>query len=188
MRTLSAAALAAINLASPKFILLGKIELASTTLRITSASQDIYFNNEWYLSDGAITGFGPPRVSSSVDREIYELYFLDHANLIQNELRTGITGRKMTVYVVFFDENDWPLLNTADVLVAYRGFIDSGKVVNDGSKKQAVLSGASPMASLDAIGGYIVSKDGMDQVNSNDTSFDDVYVGGKSVNLKWGKS
>jgi hypothetical protein len=188
MRKLSAAALAALNLESPKFVLLGKIELASTTLRITSSSQDLFFNDEWYLSDGAITGFGPPRVSSSVDREIYELYFLDHANIIQNELRTGVTGKKMTVYVVFFDEDDWPLLGVEDVLVAYRGFIDSGKIINDGSKKQAVLSGASPMASLDAISSYIVSKDGMDQVNTNDTSFDDVYVGGKSVNLKWGKS
>jgi hypothetical protein len=188
MRKLSAAALAALNLESPKFVLLGEIHLSSTVLRITSASQDIVFKGHTYASDGAIVGFGPPRVSSSVDREVYELYFLDHANLIQNELRLGITGRKMTVYVVFFDEDDWPLLAPEDVLVAYRGFIDAGKILNDGGKKQAVISGASPMATLDALSGYIVSKDGMDQISTTDTSFDDVYVGGKSINLKWGKA
>jgi len=188
MRKLSAAALAAINLDSPKFVLLGKIELNTTTLYATSAASNIYFNNEWYYNDRTITGFGPPRVSSSVDREVYELIFLDHDNSMQNEIRLGITGRLVTIYAVFFDENDWPLLGVDDVLVAYRGAIDAGKVTNDGSVKQAIITAASPMASLDSIAGYIVSKDGMDQISSTDTSFDDVYVGGQSINLKWGKS
>lgn len=188
MRKLSAAALAAINLDSPKFILLGKIELNSTTLYITSAASDMFFSGDTYSSQNTIVGFGPPRVSSSVDREVYELIFLDHDNLMQNEIRQGITGRLVTIYAVFFDENDWPLLGVDDVLLAYRGAIDAGKVMNDGSVKQAIITAASPMASLDSIAGYIVSKDGMDQISSTDTSFDDVYVGGKSINLKWGKS
>jgi len=187
MRTLSAAALAALNLNSPKFFLLAEINFSSI-LRITSTSFDLTFNGQIFSSTNSIVSFGPPRVSSSVDREIYELSFLDHDNFFQSQLRAGINGKLLTVYAGFFDANDTPLLGASDVLVAYRGFIDSGKIVNDGSIKQGIILAASPMASLDVTGGYIVSKDGMDQVSTTDTSFDDVYVGGKSVNLKWGKS
>jgi hypothetical protein len=186
MRTLSAAALAALNRPSPKFFLLAKIETVPVQ-RLTSTPFDITYSNEVYSSINSIIGFGPPRVSSSIDREIYELTFLDHNNFFQNQLRAGIPGKLLTVYAGFFNSNDVPLTNAADVLIAYRGFIDGGKIINDGSAKQGIITAASPMASLDAIGGYIVSKDGMDQVSSTDTSFDDVYVGGKAVNLKWGK-
>ncbi len=187
MRTLSAAALAAINLPNPKFVLFAKINFSTTILRVTSNSFDHLFNGENYSSNNTLITFGPPRVSSSVDREIYELMFIDHDNLVQQELRLGITGKKVTVYAAFFDSSNSLLLNSNDVLIAYEGTIDSGKVVNDGATKQGIISVASPMAALDSIGGYIVSKDGMDQVSSIDTSFDDVYVGGKTINLKWGK-
>jgi hypothetical protein len=187
MRTLSAAALAAINLPNPKFVLFAKIVLNSTTLLVTSNSFDHDFNSETYLSNNSLVSFGPPRISSSVDREVYELIFLDHSNLIQQELRLGITGKKVTVYAAFYNSSNVLLNSVNDVLIAYEGLIDSGKVVNDGSVKQAIVSVASPMATLDSIGGYIVSRDGMDQVSSTDTSFDEVYSGGDTVNLKWGK-
>ncbi len=187
MRKLSTAALAGLNSASPKFFLLAKIE-TTPVLRITSTPFDLTFNSEVYSATNSIVSFGPPRVSSSVDREVYELTFLDHDNFFQSQLRAGITGKLLTVYAGFFSSSDVPLTSLADVLIAYQGFIDTGKIVNDGSSKQGIILAASPMASLDAIGGYIVSKDGMDQVSPTDTSFDDIYVGGKSVTLKWGKS
>jgi hypothetical protein len=190
MRTLSAAALAALNSDSPKFFLLAEIQ-TNPVLRITSTPFDITYpsgSTTVYSATNSIIGFGPPRVSSSVDREVYELIFLDHDNFFQAQLRAGITGKLLTVYAGFFNSSDVPLTGSNDVIVAYQGFIDTGKILNDGSSKQGVIQAASPMASLDATGGYIVSKDGMDQVNSTDTSFDDIYVGGKSVTLKWGKS
>ena len=187
MRKLSAAALAALNLPNPKFYLLAEIQF-SPVLRLTSTPFDITYNGQVFSSTNSIIGFGPPRVSSTVDREVYELSFLDHDNFFQSYLRSGITGKFLTVYAGFFNEYDVPLRDVGDVMIAYRGFIDSGKIINDGEKKQGIISAASPMASLDSIGGYIVSKDGMDQVSQTDTSFDDVYVGGKSINLKWGKS
>lgn len=187
MRTLSAAALAALNLSSPKFFLLADIGF-STPLRITSTPFDLTYNSQVYSSTNSIVSFGPPRISTSIDREVYELSFLDHDNFFQSQLRSGINGKLLTVYAGFFNSSDTPLLGATDVLVAYKGFIDTGKIMNDGSRKLGVILAASPMASLDMIAGYIVSKDGMDQVSAVDTSFDDVYVGGKSVNLKWGKS
>jgi hypothetical protein len=190
MRTLSAAALAALNSASPKFFLLAEIQ-TNPVLKITSTPFNLTYPTgslNTYSAINTIVGFGPPRVSSSIDREIYELTFLDHDNFFQSQLREGITGKLLTVYAGFFSSSDVPLLESNDVLIAYQGFIDSGKIINDGSSKLGIITAASPMAALDSIGGYIVSKDGMDQISSIDTSFDDIYVGGKSVTLKWGKS
>jgi hypothetical protein len=187
MRELSAAALAALNLPNPKFFLLAKLEF-DPVVRITSTPFDLTYQSHVYASSSPLISFGPPRVSTSVDREVYELVFSDHDNFMQSKLREGITGTILTVYAGFFDSNQQPLLAHNDVFIAYKGFVDTGKVVNDGSSKQVILTAASPMAALDSIGGYIVSKDGMDQVSSTDTSFDDVYVGGKSISLKWGKA
>jgi hypothetical protein len=187
MRILSEAVLAALEATNPKFFLLAEVNF-SPVLRMTSTPYDITYNGQVFSALSPLVSFSPPRVSTSVDREIYELVFLDHDNFFQSELRKGVNGKILTVYAGFFNSEDQPLLDPNDVFIAYQGFVDSGKVVNDGSYKQAILAAASPMAALDSIGGYIVSKDGMDQVSSTDTSFDDVYVGGKSINLKWGKA
>jgi len=187
MRQLSAAALAALNLDNPTFFILAKIEF-STILRATSLPYDVVFNGATYLSSNPIYSFGPPRVSSSVDREVYELAMLDHDNSYQTFARSGVTGSLLTIYAGFLDSSKQPLLGTNDVFVAYQGYVDSCKVANDGSSKLFLIRASSPMGNLDASGGYIASKDGMDQVNTADTSFDDIYSGGRSVSLKWGKS
>jgi hypothetical protein len=187
MRQLSPAVQAALALPNPQFFLLAEINF-STPMRITSTSFDLEYNGNIYTTDGGIISFGPPRVSSSVDREIYELTFVDHADFFQGQLRAGINGKLLTVYVGFFNEFAQPLTSLADVTIAYRGFIDAGKITKTDEAKLGVIQAASPMANLDSIGGYLVSKDGMDQANTNDTSFDDVYSGGQTINLKWGKS
>lgn len=187
MRQFSPAVQAALELPNPQFFLLAEINF-STPMRITSTSFDIEYNGNTYTTDGGIIAFGPPRASSSIDREVYELTFTDHSNFFQGQLRAGINGKILTMYVGFFNEFGQPLRGVDDVFIGYRGFIDSGKITKNNESKIGVIQAASPMANLDAIGGYLVSKDGMDQVNTLDTSFDDVYAGGQTVNLKWGKS
>jgi len=187
MRTLSAAALAALNLPNPKYFLLAKIEFSPVVLA-TSLSYNTTFNSEVYLASSPVLAFGPPRVSTTVDRETYELSLLDHDNSFQAYARTGVAGKLLTVYAGFLDASEQPLTNVTDVFIAYRGYIDSCKVIKDNNQKIFTIQAASPMANLDATGGYIVSKDGMDQVSSTDTSFDDIYSSGKSTTLLWGKS
>lgn len=154
---------------------------------VTSLPYTVYYNNTRFLSDSGVKSFGPPRSSSTVDREIYELAFVDHADEIQYEIRRGLTGAPLTVYAGFLDSTGRPILSRKNVIVAYSGFIDTGNIVNDGDQKIARIQAASPMANLDLLGAYIVSRDGMDQVSQTDTSFDDVYAGGKAISLKWGK-
>jgi len=186
MRTLSAAALAALNLSDPKFFLLAEIAF-DVPVRATSLPYAVTYNSNTYYADTAVVSFGPPKVSNSVDREVYELTLIDNSNEFQAYARGGINGTSLTVYAGFLDANDQPLLNTADVFIAYKGFIDTAVVSNDGATKLFIIKAASPMGNLDATGGYLVSKDGMDQVSLTDTSFDDIYNGSKPINLKWGK-
>jgi hypothetical protein len=187
MRNLSAAALAALNLENPKYFLLAKIEF-STPILATSLPYNITFNSETYYASSPVLSFGPPRVSTTVDRETYELALLDHDNSFQAYAKVGVSGRLLTIYAGFLDSTEQPLTGLTDVFIAYRGYIDSCKIVKDDTQKVFLLQAASPMGNLDATGGYVVSKDGMDQVSDTDTSFDDIYSSGKSATLLWGKS
>lgn len=186
MRSLSAAALAALNLSDPKFFLLAELGF-STVVRATSLPYSVTFNSKTYYPDTAVVSFGPPRVSNTVDREVYELTLIDHNNEFQAYARAGINGKLLTVYAGFLDASGQPLLGANDVFIAYKGFMDTASISNDGQAKLFVIRAASPMGNLDATGGYVVSKDGMDQVSSTDTSFDEIYSGSKPINMKWGK-
>jgi hypothetical protein len=186
MRSLSAAALAALNLPNPKFFLLADLGF-STPVRATSLPYPVTYNSNLYSPDTAVVSFGPPRVSNTVDREVYELTLIDHNNEYQAYARAGINGKLLTVYAGFLNSAEQPLLGGTDVFIAYKGFMDSAAIVNDGQSKLLVIKAASPMGNLDATGGYIASKDGMDQVSSTDTSFDEIYSGSKPINMKWGK-
>lgn len=187
MRAVSANFLAALNSAAPRFFILGKIEFNTQTMYFSSLPFPVTFLGQTYNSDSAIISFGPPRVSNSVDREIYELIIADASDVMQQELRLSAVGAIVSVYIGFFDSTGAPLLTEVDTVLAYKGTLDSGAVVVSSETKVCKILAASPMANLDGVGAYIVSKDGMDQVSTVDTSFDEVISGSKEVNLKWGK-
>jgi hypothetical protein len=188
MRKISSAFADAVSSRNPKFFLLGKIEFADEPLLLSSLNFQVTFKGDVYPKGSPVISFGPPRVSSSVDRQIYELIIADTENYLQDRLREGVIGVTLSVYIGFFSSLDGhPLLEEEDVVLAYRGVLDSGAIVIGSDSKLCKVLAASPMGKLDAIGAYMVSKDGMDQINENDTSFDEVIAGSKEVNLKWGK-
>jgi len=187
MRTVSSAFQNGLALTNPKFFLLGKIEFEDTILFLSSLNFTITFNGDTYLKGSSIISFGAPKVSSSVDREIYELVINDQSNILQAKLRVGAIGSLVSVYAGFFDNTGQPMLDPADVILAYQGTIDSGAVVASEDNKVCKIQASSPMGNLDAIGTYMVSRDGMLQVNPDDTSYNEVIAGSKEINLKWGK-
>lgn len=187
MRSVSTAFRLALDSSRPKFFLLGKIEFDDTTIYLSSLSMTVIFNGDTYLKGSKIVSFGPPRISSSVDREIYELIISDHSNTLLTKLRQGGIGSLVSVYAGFFGPSGLPLLDPEDVILAYQGTIDSGAVVANKEDKICKISASSPMGNLDAIGAYMVSKDGMDQISETDTSFDEVIAGSKAIDIKWGK-
>lgn len=187
MRTVSAAFQAGLELEEPKFFLLGKIEFEDSTMFLSSLNYTVTFNGDSYTKSSSIISFGAPKISSSVDREIYELVINDQTNILQGYLRVGAIGALVSVYAGFFDSSGFPMLDLEDVILAYQGTIDSGAIVASSDNKICKIQAASPMGNLDAIGAYMVSRDGMLQINEDDTSFNEVVAGSKEINLKWGK-
>lgn len=168
-----------------KFFFLIKLEF-SQTYYMTSYHSNIEFNNNVYLADGGLFEYDSPKQSSVVDRESYKIVLADISNTMVQEFKDNVVGKNITVYAGFLDENNMPLLNPSDIVMVYKGYVDSPAINNNWETKTAVLEGTSPMSDLDAVNPFYTSKDGMDQRDTTDTSFDDMFQDGE-IKLKWGK-
>jgi len=142
-----------------------------------------------YLIQGGegLMAVDTPRVSSHLDKETFRVVLSSDNGIPLIDHKTGLGGKKFEVWMGSYDTSGSPVLNSFDdLLLAYRGTVDQDSISNDFETRQIVLTGSSPMANLDQRGGYPVSRDGMDQINVNDTSFDFLYKG-SSKTLDWGK-
>jgi len=157
----------------------------------TSLPYRVEFQGFIYEPDPLIVKYEPPRTSTVIDKETYKINLSDHYDFIQKDYRLGAVGSPFVVRLGLFDQNGVPNLNSPDdLLIAYKGNVDSLEIETDFSddSKHAVLSGSSPLSALDLVAGFPTSRDGMDQINENDTAFDRIYDGSESTNLKWGKA
>jgi hypothetical protein len=198
MRTFSSAVQGLINSNHLDFFYLLELNLSNDYF-FTTASHDMHHSsftslpigcslpsNRAFLSDGGILTIDTPKFSSTVDREAYRITLTDLNHLMLAEFETNVVGKPITAWLGFYDDNYQPLLNTNDILVAYKGFVDGPAIVNDWQNKVATLEGTSPMSDLDRVNGFLTSRDGMDQVSSTDTSFDSIYTD-SALEIKWGK-
>ncbi|MDB4378635.1 DUF2163 domain-containing protein [bacterium] len=170
---------------SIEFFFLIKLEFTQTYY-LTSYSSDIDFDGNTYSANGGLYEYDSPKMSSVVDRESYRVVIADLSNIMLNEYLSNVVGKPMTVYAGFIDSNGYPITNPSDVIMVYKGFVDKPTIQNDFEKKLAILEGTSPMSDLDAVNTFYVSRDGMDQKNLSDTSFDDMYQD-IEIKYKWGK-
>jgi len=153
---------------------------------LTSHYTDIDFGGNVYIADGGLYEYDSPKQSSVVDRESYRIVISDVSDTLITEFKANVVGKPITVHCGLLDSNNQPLLGTNDLIVVYRGFVDSPSINNDFEQKTAILEGTSPMADLDAVNNFVCSRDGMDQKSSTDTSFDDIFEDSQ-INIKWGK-
>jgi hypothetical protein len=168
-----------------KFFFLIKLEF-SQDYYLTSHHTDITFDGDIYVADGGLYEYDSPKQSSVVDRESYKIVLSDISNTMINEFRLNVVGKNITVYAGFMDSNGEPLLSTSDMILVYKGYVDSPAIENNWETKTAVLEGTSPMSDLDAVNPFYTSRDGMNQKNQADTSFDDMFQDSE-IKLKWGK-
>lgn len=159
---------------------------------ITSYASNITLSNgETYINDGRLVSVTPPKLSTVVDREIYTITLTDSDYFYGQFAETGLVGKKVEVRVGFINQNTGlPLTDISDTLLIYRGQVDSASYSIDTSNVGSViftLSCASPMANLDGVKVFYGSKPFMRDLNTEDTSFDQVYEGSGKINLKWGK-
>jgi hypothetical protein len=166
----------------------GTVFRASTTHYSDFTFQD----NVTYKADDFIISADPPQQSSTVDREQYKLTVQDDTFGLQAEAENGLVGMDMTVYLGFVNPDTGLVQATfADTFILYQGIIDgcSGTLSTEAVGEAVyVISGASPMVSLEQSRGFYLSRDNVRHRNAKDASFDSIYTGSGSLILKWGRA
>ena len=179
-----------------------QIENPGVLLRDTTAAYDLPVNmgleTYTFSSGNGLYSVEPPRLSTTVDREPYKIVYIDTLMEKRALFETGLVGANVTVYLGFYNTTDevlgdalpgQPLLNIANTIIVYRGNIDttSYNINPEEGSVVATMECASPMACLGLTRSFYTSKEAMKLINPLDTSFDQVYVGSKGINLVWGK-
>lgn len=185
MRQFSTAVQTVLDSDDIRFAFLIKFEFNSNYY-LTSFHRDLDFGGNTYLANSGLYEFDPPKLSSVVDRASYKVVVSEVLNQMAPEFRYNVVGKPMEVNAVFLDANGDPLLNPADAVQVYKGFVDKPLITNDFEQKLAIIEGTSPMSDLDMVRSFVTSKSGMDQKSSIDTSFDNIFKN-KEVTVKWGK-
>lgn len=174
-----------------------KIELTSGTLYHGTLPYDVTIPGiGTFLSNNNLIEIEPPKLSNVVDREAYKLTYTDPSFFFKDKFDSGAVGTLVTVYAGFFNTSGGalggvppgaPLTDQNDIVVAYRGVLDShGYSVQD-DKVTVSIECSSPMADLDLARAFNTDKQSMKTVNENDSAFDQVFEGSGAVNLLWGK-
>lgn len=174
-------------------VVLGNSVWQTNYKRLSTFQRDITLsNNKTFIGNSPIIQLEPPKISSEVDREQYTITFADvnyeYGVLSENNL----IGMPVEVGIIFIDyDTKQPNLNSNEVLIVYRGQIDSASYAIDTSESGSViykLSCASPIANLEAVKPFYTSKSFMkDKIKADDTSFDQVAQGTGALRLKWGR-
>jgi len=186
MRTYSAATLAALADATVSFFYLIELELNNATYYFTTYPRDLVVGGQTYLGNGLVLDTSTPTQNTVVNRAAYTLTLADPNDELRTEIKQGIVGKNLRIRAGFATEAAGPLLDEADLIFAYRGYIDSPKTTNDFYSKVVVLEGSSPMSDLDLVKPYFTSKYGVSQFDPTDTCFDRISEG-YAIQVRWGK-
>lgn len=186
MRTFSANVEAALERGTLEPFYLVAIHFAGGVQRMTSLPHNYSYDGDQYISDGKLLSFAPLKNNNVVDRSAFKITLSDIDGSIQTEFENGAIGKDIQVWVSFTDENGVPLQNYEDVVPVYSGTIDKPFIRNDFDTITATIEGSSPLSDLDAVNSYMVSRDGMDQISSTDTSFDAVFEA-TEIEIRWGR-
>jgi hypothetical protein len=161
--------------------------------RLSTFNKDVTLTNgKTYTGNSPIIELQPPRISSEVDREQYTITFADPNYEFGILSENNLVGMAVEAGIILLDyETKLPNLNSQEVLLVYKGRIDSSSFSIDTSEFGAVLyklACASPVANLDAVKPFYTSKSFMkDKIKSDDTSFDQVSQGTGTLRFKWGR-
>lgn len=163
----------------------------------TSVNRDMVVDGVTYLGNNSLQSVQPPRLSAVVDREAYQITYLDPTYEFKSLLEDGWVGETMTVSMGFYNTTDGvlsgvspgqPMLDPADIVIAYKGTIDNQAYTIDADDNVVLtIEGSSPMGSLGYVNSFYTSKDNIKQRLATDTSFDQIYEGSHEVALLWGK-
>lgn len=164
-----------------------ELDFKDSIFRITNTPYPIFFNENQYNSDVGVIDFKVPVQTSSIDRQSFSIVFADNNSYFKNVVLNSEAGRDAKLYLGFFNEDGTPNTDPENVVLVYKGYIDSHSYSNDFQEAVFTIELSSPMADLSLVNTLVTSPDGMDQINELDTSFDKVLEDNEEV-LKWGKT
>jgi hypothetical protein len=161
--------------------------------RLSTFNRDITLSDgRTYLGNAPLIELQPPKISSEVDREQYVITLADVNYEFGPLSENNLVGMPVEVGIVFIDPiSKLPNLSASEVLIVYKGQIDSSSYSIDTSEIGATiykLSCASPVADLDSTKPFYSSKSFMrEKIKASDSSFDQVAQGTGTLRLKWGR-
>lgn len=146
-----------------------------------------------FIGNSKLVSLEAPKVSTEVDRERYTITLADPDFEFGYLSEQGLVGTPIEILLVLIDPlTKLPITNVNEVFTVYRGQIDNTKYqVSLESIGEVIytIDCASPVANLDAIKPYYSSRTYVrENVNSSDSSFDQVYQGSGKIRLKWGRT
>jgi hypothetical protein len=166
-------------------------------LRHTNLPHDIVIPSiGTFSANNGLVAIEPPKLSSVVDREAYKITYTDPEFTMRPIFEQGVLGADITVYVGFINTTEGdlggalpsqPMTAAEDLVIAYKGVLDShGYNITD-EEITVAIEGSSPMADLSLVRTLVTSKDFSKQIDPDDTAFEQVYTGSRVVNLLWGR-
>jgi hypothetical protein len=164
-----------------------ELELTDYSLYVTTLPFNVTVGSKLFVSDVGIVDYSPPSQSSVVDKEKFAFSFADPSGFLKKKIQSGEASSFVRVRNGFFNTDNTPNKDTDNMIIAYQGYIDETSFSSDFEESTVNISCASPMADLGLTKTLFTSKDGMDQYNIEDTSFDKVIENNESK-FKWGKS
>jgi hypothetical protein len=170
---------------------------ASVSLYHTQVPGGVILGGNSYTDDHTLLHVDPPRMSSTVDRESYKLAYADPTFYYRALFEKGFSGVNIVIRVGFYNTTDsnlgsaspgMPLSNIEDTLIIYSGTSDNhGYSIDMGGEVTVTLECTSPMGALAMTKSILTTKDSINQVDSTDTSYDQVFQGSKGIDILWGK-
>ena len=209
MRDISKNAQRLIDSGAASFVLL-TIQAKDVTLRHTTLPYDAEVPGVGvFLTDCGLASLDSPRLSSAVDKETYKISYIDPDFSLRSLVENKLTGCSVSAKIGFMNNlgedvignttgsvfsSGMAVLDSGDLVTSYEGTIDAPSYeISSESGVILKLTCGSPMSALDMINVFYTSKDSLNQrvfrtgAVTNDTAFDNVYVGSTAILLNWGK-
>jgi hypothetical protein len=187
MRVFSTDVLDVINSDFIEYFILVEMNLSNSDYFLTTNKSNVTDSSgNVFLANGAIFEYDSPRQNSVLDREAYKIQFIDPSDELFAEFKQGVINRNVTIRAGFIHPTLGPLTGDSDLVYVYSGYIDAPSISTDFNSKIVEIECSSPMADFDMVRPFFTTSYGMDQINTEDTSFDRINEGFE-MQIDWGK-
>jgi hypothetical protein len=198
-------------------ITFGQTEYHITTLPYSVTVINDYIKtfvnyNVTFTNSGGLMAVDQPKTSTSIDKSTFKLKFADNDFIFRQYCDSASSNGKVRFRAGFLntmtDSNGnpisvtssngttylplSPILDPADFVLLYQGAIDKPTyMLSDESGIIFELECSSPMAALDATNSFYTTTMSLAQrlpPSVVDTCFEDITLGGRTQELRWGRN